>query len=961
MNPRPGASLFRHLGDVLRDEQERALGRRAVQAGLLSEEDFERFLRERGDEGVRTLEEWLRARGAAPDEIRRLKRELDRDEYVLFRSARITPPEVEALQGEPDRRLAEFVLVEHLGQGGIGDVWKAWDTRLGRWVAIKLPRPSPDQEAVSRRFSREALAAARLSHPNIVAIHRVAEEGNRCFIVMQYVDGRTLGAVRPPLRRALEILRDVARAVHYAHEQGVVHRDLKPGNILIARDGRPFVLDFGLAHLEETSGAASREGLVAGTAVYMSPEQARGGPASRARPTDIYSLGATLYEAVTGRAPFDGGSFAEILQKVLHQDPPPPRSLRPDLPRDVETVILKAMEKDPARRYASAQELADDLERCLRGEPVAARRPSALGRWAGRLRRSPRGVAGVVVAALLVAVAGLLEARRASRRHHEEAIRETWRASLPPLLALRRTGANERIADFLPALESSYRQASQSAPELPEIDYVMGRIFRTLMDEGRAREFQDLALSKDPAYPPALYERLVLAGRARAADEAAEWERRLREALSARPGTLDEARIRAAEGIVAVLLGEEAPAREKLRRAVELDPGLEEAWEALARSWRLGVTPFSPPGDQEEAYQMCEETLGRALAHDRGYAPHWAGRGEVRALRGRLKSELGRDPQADFQGAEDDFAQALRLAPSAAAYAARAELRRGVGLHRMQLGGNPLQDFAEAEADLDQAERRAGRSGALAAARAFVLAGRARFRQERGETSLEELEGGRRQLQRLVSHESCPPEAWKAWAILAFHRALDPSAARGPDSRELEEAAQAFQEALGRSRGDRELRERWAALLLERARRRLAAGRDPCGDLAAADREVASALEGGVFFNRARVTRASILRQWGLREAAARRDPAARFAAARAELSEVLETNPLFTEAWVELGNVEADWGRRRLEAGDRTVARQHFTQAIRCYEEALRLNPFLPGGLRGPLREARRSLLATY
>ncbi|HXG59731.1 MAG TPA: protein kinase [Planctomycetota bacterium] len=961
MNPRPGAPLFRHLGDVLREEQERALGRRAVRAGLLSEEDLELFFRERRDGGPRTLEEFLRARGAAPDQIARLKRELDRDEYLLFRSSRLTPPEVEALQDEPDRRLAEFVLVQHLGQGGIGDVWKAWDTRLGRWVAIKLPRPTPDQEAASRRFSREALAAARLSHPNIVAIHRVAEEAGRCFIVMQYVEGRTLAAARPPLREALEILRDVARAVHYAHEQGVVHRDLKPGNILIARDGRPFVLDFGLAHLEEAAGAASREGFVAGTAAYMSPEQARGGPASRARPTDIYSLGATLYEAVTGRPPFEGGSFAEILQNVLHQDPPPPRRLRPELPRDVETVILKAMEKDPARRYASALEMAEDLERCLRREPVAARRPSALRVWASRIRRSPRLVAALAAGGLLASAAGFWEARRVARRDHERAIRETWRASLAPVLALRRAGANERMADLLPALESSYRQASQSAPDLPEIDYVMGRIYRTLLDEARAREFQERALAKDPSYAPALYEGLVLAALARDRAGVESWAERLREILSTRPDALDEARVRAARGLAAFFRAEEALARENLRRAVELDPGLEEAWEALARSWLLGVTCFSPPGDQEEACQMSEETFGRAIAHDRGYAPHWAGRGEVRTFRGRLKSETGRDPQADFQGAEDDFAQALRLAPSAATYRARAELRRRAGLHRMELGGNPLQDFAEAEADLEQAARRDPGPEAHVPARAFVAAGRARFRQERGESALEEIEARRGELQGLVSREPCPPEAWKAWAILAFHRALDSAAAAGPDARELEEAFQAFAEALRRLPADRELRERRAALFLERARRKREAGRDACEDLAAADRETSAALEGGVFFNRARVTRAAILRQWGLRDAASRRDPSPRFAAARSELSEVLEANPLFTEAWVERGNLEADWGRRKLEAGDRAPAREHFTQAIRCYEEALRLNPFLPGGLRAPLREARRSLLATY
>src|SRR6185436_1894152 len=387
--------LARRLGSVLRGAQDRSLGLRALREGLISDQELS------GPVGVEDL---LRGKGIAPEKIKELHAEIDRDDYALFRPDRAMPGEVSAVLGEPDRRLAEFVRVARLGQGGIGEVWKAWDTRLGRWVAVKLPMATPDLEGASERFTREALAAARLTHPSIVSIHRVAEESGRCFIVMQYIEGQPLRRAKLEPTTALAILRDVALAVHYAHEQGVIHRDLKPANIMLDLDGRPFVLDFGLAHLEEAGRVQSRENLVAGTAAYMSPEQARGGPAARERATDVYALGATLYEVVTGRPPYEGATFAETLEKVLHAEPAPPRSLEPSLSRDVEMVIQKAMDKEPARRYATAKEFSEDLDRCLRGEPVLARQ-GAVGKTIRRgLRQNPR-LPWMAAAGILVAVA----------------------------------------------------------------------------------------------------------------------------------------------------------------------------------------------------------------------------------------------------------------------------------------------------------------------------------------------------------------------------------------------------------------------------------------------------------------------------------------------------------------------------------------------------------------------------
>jgi hypothetical protein len=518
------SNLARRLGGVLRGEQERTLGRQAVRAGFLTEKELSDLVARAAADPesiVSAVEAVLAAKGVASEQIRRLRDEVDREDFALFRPDRRLPDEAEAVAGDAERRIAEFILVSRLGRGGIGEVWKAWDTRLGRWVAIKLPMRGPDDEAAGRRFTREALAAARLSHPNIVSIYRVAEEKGRPFIVMQYVEGPTLAKVRPPLRGALEILRAVAWAVQHAHEQGVVHRDLKPANIMIGPDGRPFVLDFGLAHLQEVTRLQSRDGTVAGTAAYMSPEQARGEPAARAPATDLYALGATLYELVAGRPPYEGTSFADTLEKVLYREPPRPRAVDPAIPRDVETIILRAMDKDPARRYASAKDLATDLERFLQDRPIQATRDT-IARAVGRRVRKHTAALTVIGASVVVAIGALIlaafEAQRTEHLRKEQesrlrAIRDLTQVSLEAVLELRRAGANEKMSEFLPRMESSYREAVSSLPDVAEIDHLYGRVQRALMNDARALELAEGALSKDPDYAPALYEKIILSSR----------------------------------------------------------------------------------------------------------------------------------------------------------------------------------------------------------------------------------------------------------------------------------------------------------------------------------------------------------------------------------------------------------------------------------------------------------------
>jgi hypothetical protein len=283
------------------------------------------------------------------------------------------------------RRLADgpvfvdrFELLDELGDGSFGYVFKARDTELDRVVALKVQRAgemATDEDVA--RFLREARNIAQLSHSSIVSLYESGQtEDGVCYLVTEYVEGRTLDncdrEISPNWREIARQIAELAAALDYAHKHGVVHRDIKPSNIMIDHDARPHVMDFGLARRDTGDATLTSDGRIMGTPAYMSPEQARGDSHAVDARTDIYSLGVVLFETLTGERPFQGNRRMLILQ-VLDDEPRPPRQLDDTIPRDLETVCLKAMAKSPGRRYQSARELADDLRRYLNGEPVYAR------------------------------------------------------------------------------------------------------------------------------------------------------------------------------------------------------------------------------------------------------------------------------------------------------------------------------------------------------------------------------------------------------------------------------------------------------------------------------------------------------------------------------------------------------------------------------------------------------------
>jgi eukaryotic-like serine/threonine-protein kinase len=366
-----------------------------------------------------------------------------------------------------------FEILGELGRGGMSVVYKARERKLGRLVAIKMMAEdrSADIEHLER-FRAEAQAVARLRHANIIAIHAIGEHKNHPYLSLEFAEGGNLAqrlAEKPMTpRESAELLETLARAVHAAHQAGVVHRDLKPSNIVFAAEGAPKVSDFGLAKLLDADSGRTLSGQPIGTPSYMAPEQAGGDSKRAGTAADVYALGAILYHALTGRPPFLGESHLETMRMVVSTEAVAPRGLRPDVPRDLETICLRCLEKEPSKRYAGATELADELRRYLDGRPIIARPVGPAGRFVRWSRRNPwiAGLSAAVLVSLVVGtVASTVQAIRAGRAEVATG-RQRDRAE-------QEAGRFKAISDFLRndllAQASAYNQPGRAAAPDPDL------------------------------------------------------------------------------------------------------------------------------------------------------------------------------------------------------------------------------------------------------------------------------------------------------------------------------------------------------------------------------------------------------------------------------------------------------------------------------------------------------------
>ncbi len=588
----------------------------------------------------------------------------------------------------PGRIVGKYTIESVLGRGGMAVVYRATQAGLDRQVALKVlsegPTTSPERV---ERFFREARAAAKLAHPNIVPVHEVGDEDGIRFLAMELVDGVTLDeAIRREQidwRGAATIVRDCARALHYAHSQGVVHRDVKPGNIMVDEAGTPRVTDFGLARVEGV-GALTADGTAIGTPAYMSPEQAAGDQSAIGPPTDVYALGAVLYEALTGRPPATGESVLEILHAVQSVDPPPIRTLAPASPADLATVTEKAIAKELGDRYATAAELADELDRVLTGDSILARPPGPVQRGLRVAKRHPLLVAASVVA-IVASVAGtgiwvqlqqtrsgLREAnaeteaaeRRAEQARLDKEARERRLRDARPAferaeskLAVarnaRRSGDDDTAHAALEQARGLVDDALTTAPHFAEawlvsarLHSLAGRHADALTDYGRAIE-HNASLSE------AYYERVrlqfdrhftvhVAAGlQDREAREAIASDLAQLQALEARP-----AQAHAAQAMALLLAADFTGADAAVQRALDEDPYFADAF-ALRAGVRMGQGYFAIiNSDLKTAGSRFRE----AVKDFEEAVRHGADPDQILAGRAQAQAEMGRYPQALADG-----------------------------------------------------------------------------------------------------------------------------------------------------------------------------------------------------------------------------------------------------------------------------------------------------------------------
>jgi len=645
-----------------------------------------------------------------------------------------------------------YELREEIGRGGMATVWRAQDRPLKRAVAIKILRPQfADRPAMVARIVREAHSVASISHPNVVRLFDFGSGPDATYVVMELLDGRTLEAAMKdpawPLSERLTVLEQVAEGVHAAHEAGVIHRDLKPGNVMIDARGRAVVMDFGLAHLVHTDTKLTMSGVAMGTPLYMAPEQARGKHRLTDARTDVHALGVTLYEMLTGRTPYDGANVLDICRAIISQAPRPPRALDPTVPPDLEAICLRALSKGQDLRYGSARAFAAELRSWRAGRSVVATATHTALPLPREMSSSPRKAAPrrrrwwiIPAAALLAAAAAWLVFRGGPAP--APGASDAWRARCDALfdaaIRARRIRDIDGLRRKAREIETACREEMLRDPARAEPHHVWGRALRAegRFDEALARQAEALRL--DPKHAGARAERaLLLLRRAELVRRAAHdrWERRQLEAahLASAPwrqpwsgGSDPEAR-RLRDQAAADLAGLEAPVARALA-----------AWLAGEKEGALQLLRTAARGLDES-----DETLGRialdsrdaALAlvayaggvdRDPGSLVCLEGRGLARLMLAETARGRGSDPLPEYEMAAADFGAAVGLYRDCApAWRARAAARIALAVCReaVRIDGSAL--LEEAARDCDEAMRADPRSVEARLWKGFALQMRA--------------------------------------------------------------------------------------------------------------------------------------------------------------------------------------------------------------------------------------------
>ncbi len=820
-----------------------------------------------------------------------------------------------------------YEVLGFLAQGGMGRVFKARDRKLGRLVALKFILS--DAGVAASRFAQEAQAQARVQHEAVCRIHEVGEWRGHPYIALQYIDGKPLTACLRDmgLEEKVDLLRRVAEGLQAAHRLGLVHRDIKTSNIMVERreDGRlqPYLMDFGLARALEAPGL-TQTGLIVGTPAYMSPEQARGEAGAVDRRSDVYALGATLYEALTGKLPFDARSSMDVFVAILTEDPRPLRQVVPSLPADLEAITLKCLEKDPARRYDSAQALAEDLARFLDGQPVRARQIGALRRLERRIRRHPAASAVVAISVALALLLGGWGLRSALRARSQAALAQAFAQDAAQLDMLLRVGR------LLPLHDLRDEKAAVRA-RMADIENRMARLGSLAQGPGRA------ALGRGHL----------------ALGELAAARRELEEAWRLGHRTPDTAHAlgQALAGLYETALQEARRVRDPATRAArkrELERTLRDpALRCLEAGRDLpGLKAYT-----EGLIALQEERFDEALAKAAEAASHVPWLTEARALEGRAWSlRAGADAE---RGAYAEAREAARR--SEAAFASAFEVARSDESLPLGQAAAFLQEMAM---DVEQ-----GRPTDLAFARALEALGQARQADPRnpqacslearlqwlrasdldnsGRDGREALKASLAAAEEALRLEPRDLEHHERVANAAWYLSQQETNRGGDGGPALATAEAAARQGLALDEGRWGLHRSLGVVHGIRAEARFREGADPVPELEAS---VAA-------FRRARELNPDAVQVLGnlsnalvlLAEAKADRgeDPRDALLQAESSLQRALELNPQFADSWDERGKVRFRLALQAMQSGG--DPRADLVLALGHFEAALARNPAMP------------------
>lgn len=645
----------------------------------------------------------------------------DQDPTVVDRpgriSAEIPSGELEALPCIPG-----FTFDRLIGSGGMGRVYKARDQALDRWVAVKLLR-SDDPETLAR-FAREARAQAGIQHDHVCPVHEVGEVEGRPYIVMAFVDGATLldAVGEMSLEATVSVIADVADALHAAHRTGLIHRDVKPSNIMVEysedRGRHGWVMDFGIAQ-ESTGEDLTVTGATLGTPAFMSPEQVDGGRGGCDRRTDVYGLGATLYRALTGRPPYEGSGVVDILVQVASAEPPAPRTVKPSIPKDLETIILKCLEKDPNRRYDSATALADDLRRFLGGAPIQARRADWTYRLAKIIRKHRLPAAVIAVSFLVIGAIGGFALRSVWRARHEVVLAQAFSQEVKEIEAMMQMAFMLPLHDIRPAIAEvrdrmdriETRMKMEGSPARGPGHHALGRGHLALGQYAAA--LRHLKLTWDGGYrnPDVahalglslgeIYQRErdralritnEVARSERLRDIQAEYRDPALEFLQ-QTSDLDPAGQAYAEGLIALYEERFDEGLSLAANSLILDPTLYRSRLLEAKIDIASGTALFASGQVEKA-EASYAKAGVALAEaaEIGRSDPAVHRSRCRLLTMALESSIrrGSADENDFQAAADVCGDGLRINPDdVGALAAVSELSWRWGTQLMKIGADP--------------------------------------------------------------------------------------------------------------------------------------------------------------------------------------------------------------------------------------------------------------------------------